>query len=66
MVIRKRPLTKRELKKKCSEIVDVISPCQLTIAETKTKVDMTKFLEKHKFTFDNVFDKQHDNQLIYS
>ena len=31
----------------------------------RTKVDLTKFLEEHHFTFDNAFDSDADNQIIY-
>ena len=31
----------------------------------RTKEDLTKFIEEHHFTFDNVFDSDKDNQQIY-
>ena len=37
----------------------------MTVAEIKTKVDLTKFIEEHSFQFDNVFDSDQDNQVIY-
>ena len=38
----------------------------MTVAEMKTKVDLTKFIEEHAFQFDNVFDSDQDNQCIYN
>lgn len=32
----------------------------------KTKVDLTKFIEEHSFTFDNVFESDASNQDIYT
>jgi len=29
------------------------------------KVDMTKYVEEHSFNFDNVYDSNSDNELIY-
>ena len=56
MIIRKRPLTSRETKKKCRSVVDVLSDYSLTIEAEKVKVDMSRYLEKFKFHFDAVFD----------
>jgi hypothetical protein len=39
--------------------------CSLNIFPNRTKVDLTKFIEEHHFTFDNVFDSDKDNQQIY-
>ena len=65
VIIRKRPLTGREIKKQCRSIVDVISDQTLTIEAEKVKVDMSKYIEKFKFHFDEVFDENHDNLHIY-
>jgi kinesin family protein 2/24 len=34
--------------------------------ELKEKVDMTKYIEEHSFTFDNVFDHTEDNTAVYN
>lgn len=34
--------------------------------ELKEKVDMTKYIEEHSFTFDNVFDADQDNNAVYN
>ncbi len=38
---------------------------QFTYFEYRTKVDLTKFIEEHHFTFDNAFDSEAQNQDIY-
>jgi len=35
------------------------------IHEPKTKVDMTKTIDTHRFTFDNVFDETSTNEELY-
>ena len=37
----------------------------MNVKELKTKVDLTKFIEEHHFTFDNVFECDANNQDIY-
>ena len=37
----------------------------MIVKHYRTKVDLTKFIEEHHFTFDNVFDSDKDNQQIY-
>lgn len=37
----------------------------LIVHEPKSKVDLTKFLENHKFRFDYAFDDSCDNELVY-
>lgn len=32
----------------------------------RTKVDLTKYTEKHRFTFDEVFDDSSNNYQVYS
>lgn len=65
MVIRKRPLTNKENRKKQKDIIEKISQDTLIVKEIRKKVDLTKYLEKHYFTYDAVFDENHDNHYIY-
>ena len=37
---------------------------ELTIVCDRQKVDLTKFIESHNFTFDNVFDLHANNQEV--
>jgi len=67
VVVRKRPLSHKEIQ---SEEFDVIKihPCgeMITIAEPKIRVDLTKFVHNHEFTFDAVFDCDASNVDIYT
>jgi len=65
VVIRKRPLNKKETSKNDSDIVEVTSKDSIIVREEKVKVDLTKFVEETNFTFDSAFDENADNQKIY-
>jgi kinesin family protein 2/24 len=56
VVIRKRPLNKKENSRNDTDIINVISKDQLIVREEKVKVDLTKFIEETNFKFDAVFD----------
>lgn len=66
VVVRKRPLNKKELAKKEADIItiDRISNL-LTVHETKLKVDLTEYLEKHEFVFDAVLNEDVSNDEVY-
>uniref|UniRef100_M4E341 Kinesin-like protein n=1 Tax=Brassica campestris TaxID=3711 RepID=M4E341_BRACM len=55
VVVRKRPLNKKE-----ENIIDTHSNC-LTVHETKVKVDLTAYVEKHEFVFNAVLDEEVSN-----
>ncbi|XP_064553937.1 kinesin-like protein Klp59C isoform X2 [Drosophila montana] len=63
--VRKRPMSRRELQAKAVDIISVPSRDSLIIHELRNKVDLTKFLEHHKFRFDYTFDEQCSNTLVY-
>ncbi|XP_057430350.1 kinesin-like protein KIN-13A [Lotus japonicus] len=65
VVVRKRPLNKKELAKKEDDIVTVSDSAYLTVHETKLKVDLTAYLEKHEFCFDAVLDENVTNDEVY-
>ena len=65
VVIRKRPMNKKEESKNDVDIIHVISNNQLIVKEEKVKVDLTKYVEETNFTFDSVFDETADNKKIY-
>jgi kinesin family protein 2/24 len=56
VVIRKRPLNKKETARNDTDIINVISKDQMIVREEKVKVDLTKFIEETNFKFDAVFD----------
>ncbi|XP_057812879.2 kinesin-like protein KIN-13A [Cryptomeria japonica] len=66
VVVRKRPLNKKELARKEDDIVTIDSKaCSLTVHETKLKVDLTAYVEKSEFTFDSVLDSYVTNEEVY-
>ncbi|PWA92150.1 ATP binding microtubule motor family protein [Artemisia annua] len=66
VVVRKRPLNKKELAKNEEDIVttETQSSC-LTVHETKLKVDLTEYMEKHEFVFDAVLNEEVSNDEVY-
>lgn len=64
VVVRKRPLNKKEHSRKEDDIVSVCDN-GLTVHEPKLKVDLTAYVEKHEFCFDAVLDQQVSNDEVY-
>ncbi|XP_057454302.1 kinesin-like protein KIN-13B [Lotus japonicus] len=64
VVVRKRPLNKKELAKNEEDIIEAVSN-SLTVHETKLKVDLTQYLEKHEFVFDAVLNEEVTNDEVY-
>ncbi|XP_008792351.2 kinesin-like protein KIN-13B [Phoenix dactylifera] len=66
VVVRKRPLNKKEIAKKEEDIITIErSSNSLTVHETKLKVDLTEYVEKHEFVFDAVLDEDVSNDEVY-
>ncbi|KAJ4958549.1 hypothetical protein NE237_025660 [Protea cynaroides] len=66
VVVRKRPLNKKEISKKEEDII-TIEPYSnsLTVHETKLKVDLTEYVEKHEFVYDAVLNEEVSNDEVY-
>ncbi|XP_038723240.1 kinesin-like protein KIN-13A isoform X1 [Tripterygium wilfordii] len=64
VVVRKRPLNKKELSRKEEDIVTVCDNA-LAVHEPKLKVDLTAYVEKHEFCFDAVLDEDVTNDEVY-
>ncbi|CAK8535786.1 unnamed protein product [Lathyrus sativus] len=64
VVVRKRPLNKKELAKNEEDIIETYSN-SMTVHETKLKVDLTQYLEKHEFVFDAVLNEEVTNDEVY-
>lgn len=64
--VRKRPLKDKEKSKGEQDIAMVMSRKRIVINEAKTKVDLTKFTEKHEFYFDEVMESSATNEEVYS
>ncbi|XP_058192464.1 kinesin-like protein KIN-13B [Rhododendron vialii] len=66
VVVRKRPLNKKELTKNEEDII-TIEPhsSSLAVHETKLKVDLTEYVENHEFVFDAVLNEEVSNDEVY-
>ncbi|GAB4850186.1 Kinesin-like protein KIN-13B [Ancistrocladus abbreviatus] len=64
VVVRKRPLNKKELAKNEEDIIET-DVNSLTVHETKLKVDLTEYVEKHNFVFDAVLNEEVSNDEVY-
>ncbi|KAK8477983.1 hypothetical protein V6N13_002544 [Hibiscus sabdariffa] len=65
VVVRKRPLNKKEIAKKEEDIITINSNA-LMVHEKKLKVDLTEYVEKHEFLFDAVLNAGVSNEEVYS
>uniref|UniRef100_A0A5B7AI82 Kinesin-like protein n=1 Tax=Davidia involucrata TaxID=16924 RepID=A0A5B7AI82_DAVIN len=65
VVVRKRPLNKKEIARKEEDIVTVDDNAYLAVHEPKLKVDLTAYVEKHEFCFDAVLDERVTNDEVY-
>ena len=63
--VRKRPLNRREQTKNEDDVVDIPSTNQCNVYESKTSVDLSKFIQKHCYVFDKTFDDSADNETVY-
>ncbi|KAH8402072.1 hypothetical protein KR009_009541, partial [Drosophila setifemur] len=63
--VRKRPMSRREERVKNVDIITVATAESLIVHELRHKVDLTKFLEHHRFRFDYTFDEKCSNSLVY-
>ena len=43
----------------------MINTNQCHVSETKTSVDLSKFIQKHCYLFDAVFKEGDDNEIVY-
>ena len=64
VVIRKRPVSKKEQTKNDLDIIEVRGAQTVAVRETKQKVDLTKFVEEHNFNFDYAFDEGVKNEQV--
>ncbi|XP_073050337.1 kinesin-like protein KIN-13A [Primulina eburnea] len=65
VVVRKRPLNKKEIARKEDDVVTVSDDVYLSVHEPKLKVDLTAYVEKHEFYFDAVLDEYVTNDEVY-
>ncbi|KAK3824491.1 MAG: P-loop containing nucleoside triphosphate hydrolase protein [Linnemannia gamsii] len=62
--VRKRPLNSKEINRGEKDMASITGR-QLTVDEPKVRVDMTKYIERHGFVFDDVFDSDATNEDVY-
>ncbi|CAI5469763.1 unnamed protein product [Closterium sp. Yama58-4] len=65
VVVRKRPINKKERLRKEYDVIYIEEPRTLTVREPKVKVDLTAYEETHKFVFDAVLDETVTNDEVY-
>lgn len=65
VAVRKRPMNTKERTRGENDVA-FVSNGQVTIHEPKQKVDLTKYVESHKFVFDEVFGEDSTNEEIYN
>ncbi|KAK1664765.1 hypothetical protein QYE76_052924 [Lolium multiflorum] len=65
VVVRKRPLNRKEISRKEEDVIDVHNSQFLTVHEPKLKVDLTAYVDKHEFCFDAVLDEEVTNDEVY-
>lgn len=67
VVVRKRPISMKERERGEEDIVEVIRERNcVTVNETKFKVDLTKYVERHQFVFDESLDEYIANDDVYT
>ena len=66
VIVRKRPANHREFAQNDIDIITTEKTNTIIVKELKNKVDLTKYIEEHKFTFDRTYDENSSNQLIYN
>ena len=66
VIVRKRPANHREYAQNDIDIISTQNKNTIIVKELKNKVDLTKYIEEHKFTFDRAYDENSSNQLIYN
>lgn len=64
VTIRKRPLTKKEKSKGEKDIV-IVKNETICVNEPKEKVDLTKYVEEHRYKFDCVYDQHVSTEEVY-
>ena len=65
VVVRKRPMSQKEINNDDIDCISVINP-RTIVHECKIQVDgITKYIEDHEFYFDNSFNENDDTNIVY-
>ena len=65
VIIRKRPLNSKELSKGEIDIISIKNNSRVIVSEQKVGLDLTKYIDKKEFLFDNAYDESSNNEYIY-
>ena len=65
VIIRKRPLNSKEINKKEIDIISIKDNSLVIVSEQKIGLDLTKYIDKKEFLFDNAYDEFSTNEDIY-
>jgi len=66
VVVRKRPISRAELQRGDLDVMEIDEAGGVYIHEPKVRVDLTKVTETHQFYFDDAFEADESNELMYS
>lgn len=66
VVVRKRPLTRREVERGDTDILETLDDNRVILLEPKVRVDLTRYVEEHSFTFDDAFSASDSNADVYT
>ena len=66
VAIRKRPLNAAETTTVQTDVISTDNDTQLVLSEPKQKVDLTKYVCAHRFSFDEVFGEETNNVDVYN
>ena len=65
VIIRKRPLNSKEKSKNETDIISIKDNSKVIVNEEKIGLDLTKYIDKKEFLFDNAYDEFSKNDVIY-
>ena len=65
VIVRKRPLNTKEINKKETDIISIKNNSRVIVSEQKVGLDLTKYIDRKEFIFDNAYDESSNNELIY-
>ena len=65
VIIRKRPLNQKEIAKGETDIISIQNNSRVIVSEQKVGLDLTKYIDKKEFIFDNAYDEFSNNEFIY-
>ena len=65
VIIRKRPLNSKEFNNGEIDIISIKNNSRVIVSEQKVDLELTKYIDKKEFLFDNAYDESSNNEYIY-